>query len=144
MSHSCRSGGTPRLTVRPFQGILGSLPVTRHVSFLRLRLQHYHKHQREHHDGFRRRNIARVRQRVPGTYSRPRVPDRRGGHRRKMASRNTRVKMRFGTRWRASSDRRSVAPKFSLQWHSHLGIYIKTYRCISLHILTYRYVSCIF
>lgn len=48
MSRSCRtSGGTPRLTVRPFQGVLRSLPVTRHVSLPRLRLQHHHKHRRE-------------------------------------------------------------------------------------------------
>lgn len=51
MSRSYRtSGGTPRLTVRPFQGVLGSLPVTRHVSFRRLRLQQHHKHRRDLRD----------------------------------------------------------------------------------------------
>jgi len=51
MSHSCRtSGGTPRLTVRPFQGVLGPLSVTRHVSFWRLRLQQHHKHRRDLRD----------------------------------------------------------------------------------------------
>lgn len=48
MSRSCRtSGGTPRLTVRPFQGVLRSLPVTRHVFVPRLRLQQHHKRQRK-------------------------------------------------------------------------------------------------
>lgn len=72
MSRSCRtSGGTPRLTVRPFQGVLGSLPVTRHVSLPRLRLQHHHKHRRELRDGlqaskFRLRAITCA-QHVPPT-----------------------------------------------------------------------------